>query len=752
MLLRLVAEFLVTARPTEQKIDFLMKQMQLTREQVELCIDADPSPNQTDYVTWLARWLRKGRIRLPEDSPRLKEMLSTFTVQKRQPTFQGNKDINAYDPAQLSEVLEQNAMTVVRGRDLDKLRSIPGVELTGQKGYLTVFKTTDPKALATLSDSTSWCTRHETTAAHYLRSGPSYVGFWKGQPYAQLHASSNQFMDKHDRPLYEEFRQKSSRGWGRASYRVLGRGIWDPVAVEMLDLIGSKDPQVEKWKATHASTLSTPEGVEKLKRDIGAGWWISPENEMKLALVTGTPVPVDREDSRLWEVEPWALGRYMDKFHPQGRWKPMEESILHSRYGVSQGIDYAKERVQGRWPELEKKLLRRTLLSEYGAELAVKYAEEVVKGRWLELEKKLDTGKGEHAGHAAYNYAVVVLKAPWSSVEGVSRANWAGMPMPEYNMCSTDPEHAIDYAEKWGWTEWSFLRDRLKGQDKHRWYIHYLSKVEKRRDTELEARLLSPEEEVQTVRTRYGINRRSVDKDDLAAIYATEVIHGRWPELEAKLLKQAEEEDAPLLSEHYGGREPKPQFYNRDNFYYTRMEEAPHHYIVRVLKGRWPELEQAILRRYDAFPMQWEKNQELLLSYLKVLEEVGRVISHDQAPQEEPSVKVTWPEGEERFGQRAPAWEDYLFRHGREMTLGAAAERMYNPWEGVYAFAEKIHDYIAFIRSHGGDWREGVKLLNWIEKKRKGEPYGEGLSWRMEEEKKAALLRRRRLLPLGEGQ
>ena len=504
MLLRLVAEFLVTARPTEQKIDFLVRQMQLTREQVELCIDADPSPNQTDYVTWLARWLRKGRIRLPEDSPRLKEMLSTFTVQKRQPTFQGNKDINAYDPAQLSEALEQNAMTVVRGRDLDKLRAMPGVEL-------------------------------------------------------------------------------------------------------------------------------------------------------------------------------------------------------------------------------------------------------VVKGRWPELEKKLNTGKGAHAGHAAYNYAVVILKAPWSSVEGVSRANWAGMPMPEYNMCSTDPEHAIDYAEKWGWTEWPFLRDRLKGQDKHRWYIHYLSKVEKRRDPKLEARLLSPEEEVQTVHTRHGPNKHTVDKDDLAAIYATEVIHGRWPELEAKLLKQAEEKDTPLLSEHYGGREPKPQFYNRDNFYYTRMEEGPHHYITRVLKDRWPELEQALLRRYQDYPMQWEKNQELLLSYLKVLEEVGRVISHDQAPQEEPSVQVTWPEGEERFGQRAPAWEEYLFQHGRELTLGAAAERMYNPWEGVYGFAGKIHDYIAFIRSHGGDWREGVKLLNWIEKKRKGQPYGEGLSWRMEE-KKAALLRRRRLLPLGEGQ
>ena len=350
MPLRLTAEFLVTARPTQAKIDLLVRQMGLSPEQVELCIEADPSPNQTDYVTWLARWLKKGRIRLPEDSPNLKEMLSTFTVQKRQPTFQGNRDINAYDPAQLSEALEQNAMTVVRGNDLDRLRAMPGVGLAGQKGYLTVFKVTDPKALATLSDSTSWCTRHESTASNYLSGGPSYVAFWKGQPYAQLHADSNQFMDKHDRPLYEEFRQKNwGRGWGRASYKVLGRGIWDPVAVEMLGLIGSGDSQVEKWKATHASMLNTPEGVEKLKRDIGAGWWISPENEVKLALVSGTPATEDRENSRLWEVEPRTLGRYMDKFHPQGRWKPMEESILHNRYGVGEGIDYAKERVKGRW-------------------------------------------------------------------------------------------------------------------------------------------------------------------------------------------------------------------------------------------------------------------------------------------------------------------------------------------------------------------------------------------------------------------
>ena len=115
----LTSAFLVTARPTEQKIEFLMKQMRLTKEQVELCIQADPSPNQTDYVTWLARWLSKEQIRLPEDAPRLKQDLSAFQTQKRQPGFEGNKDINSYDPASLAEVIERNVMTVVRPKDVE---------------------------------------------------------------------------------------------------------------------------------------------------------------------------------------------------------------------------------------------------------------------------------------------------------------------------------------------------------------------------------------------------------------------------------------------------------------------------------------------------------------------------------------------------------------------------------------------------------------------------------------------------------
>ena len=57
--LSFTASFLITSRPSDAKIDLLTRQMQLSKEQVEMCIAADPSPNQTDFVTWLARMVKE---------------------------------------------------------------------------------------------------------------------------------------------------------------------------------------------------------------------------------------------------------------------------------------------------------------------------------------------------------------------------------------------------------------------------------------------------------------------------------------------------------------------------------------------------------------------------------------------------------------------------------------------------------------------------------------------------------------------
>jgi hypothetical protein len=81
------------------------------------------------------------------------------------------------------------------------------------------------------------------------------------------------------------------------------------------------------------------------------------------------------------------------------------------------------------------------------------------------------------------------------------------------------------------------------------------------------------------------------------------------------------------------------------------------------------------------------------------------------------------------------------------MTQDAKDTMGYNPWEPVFDFEQLIHKYIMFLRRYGNDWREGVKLINWMEDVRKGEPYGEGLSYRLG----SYLLRPKRLCLLPEG-
>ena len=106
-----------SARPTEQKIELLKRQFDTTPEQVELCIAADPSPNQSDYVAWLAKWLSKGQLNLPEDTEKVKEQLALFQKLKRSPNFTGNKDIQQYDPGKLYETLEESSGAVSKKQE-----------------------------------------------------------------------------------------------------------------------------------------------------------------------------------------------------------------------------------------------------------------------------------------------------------------------------------------------------------------------------------------------------------------------------------------------------------------------------------------------------------------------------------------------------------------------------------------------------------------------------------------------------------
>ena len=706
-MIRLHSSFLVTARPTDAKIELLMRQMKLTKEQVELCIQTDPSPNQTDYVTWLGRWLSKGIIRLPEDAQDLRESLLTFSRIKRQPGFTGNKDVNAYDPAHLSQVIQQNAMTVVRSKDVEKFRGLKGVSLFAQKGEISIFKiektpggkkeyeiekkeeepvTPNVKALMILSDGTDWCTRHLGRARQYLSMGPSFVVFYEGLPFGQLHPSSSQYKDKSDLEFLKEFRGpdiEGKAGWGHRKMRpgeIIGTGIANPVAVEALEMM-KKDPEVYQYvikeKIMDPQTLAV-----KLK---GTQHWL------ESAILSGVPLTTEQEDHLATE-DPERLKAYAQKFHPQGRWAPLEKSLLThmnrwTRTGKAEAVTYAQKRIKGRWPELEAIILRQVAINDMCAGDALNYAVHVVKGRWPELESRFSTTKStDTMPKLAARYAYEVLKVPWRDVHPQKIFSF-GMVKPEVTICRNFLV-AIEYAHHWGWKSWPLLGDSLKSENHFELYINYLSEVEgKDRDPELEAFILNPSPHSYSRRVPLESHERSqwrhshpstwieeqgrwvedpnvnppstkvkeftTNKDVLGIHYAKTLLRRRWPELEERLLKEildtTQHQSFSQLGSSWGN---------------DSLPDKIESYLIEVVKGRWPELETTLLQRYRDHPDRWTDNQAFVNAYLNkvkpMVNKESEVPVWERYDQQKVPVVGIWPEGEAALTARSPAHEKML--------------------------------------------------------------------------------------------
>ena len=209
--------FYKAARPTAAKIELLKKQG-LTTEQIELCIQTDPT--EKDYVQWIASNLKKKTIRLPEDSDKIKSQLTAFLKLKQSPKFTGSKDLNTYTPATLFETVGGEGDTseaeeieipwaIMTNSQKDnwlkknhqKLsqkwfagQDTPGVKITCNQEVedhnYKIFKVSDPFALAMLSIGSNWCTKSPDTARHYLSKGANYLFYLDNRPYGQCDPSS----------------------------------------------------------------------------------------------------------------------------------------------------------------------------------------------------------------------------------------------------------------------------------------------------------------------------------------------------------------------------------------------------------------------------------------------------------------------------------------------------------------------------------------------------------------------------------
>lgn len=174
-------------------------------EIVKEVTEADPTPNQ-QYDTWiLKQWIFQN-VRLPEDSPRVRESLQHFEELKRKPSSQVQRDIFRYRTiADLEQDLikERPELAATRSEVGGKIAGMPGVEVYKVNGPYVVLKVTNEQSLKELGEGTKWCTRGSfgsgTYANHYLKQhGYLYIILKEGKPFIQLTPDFSQVMDVND--------------------------------------------------------------------------------------------------------------------------------------------------------------------------------------------------------------------------------------------------------------------------------------------------------------------------------------------------------------------------------------------------------------------------------------------------------------------------------------------------------------------------------------------------------------------------
>ena len=404
-----------SARPTEQKIELLQKQLGLTPEQIELCINVDPSPQQKDFVATIAKWLAKKLVNLPEDGARLKEQLEIFQKLKKSPNFQGDKDIQKYDPAKLYQTVEQNQEAVSK-KEKARETVAKGATIIVRDGDLVIYKVTDVKALNQLSGGTNWCTAHTSHASRYLKMGPSYVMFKGGSAFAQLHPASNQLMNRADVCMVNKIENEGE---------TIAKFIDDPTALRGLQLLAATEPNVAAWVKENATDKETLIEVLGKKREEEAGKGTD-NREMAVwyAITKGEQLDPKEEAMLPKRVDLGMLLKYGQKFHSGQPWEPLEKRILTDKFVSTEIADYAIEFLKGRWPKAEQTILRRAfgtgVIGKGPMSTALDYAQRVIKGRWPQLEKKFHTAAPTSTnGYGSAQYAILILKQAWRNVPDI---------------------------------------------------------------------------------------------------------------------------------------------------------------------------------------------------------------------------------------------------------------------------------------------------------------------------------------------
>jgi hypothetical protein len=335
----------------EKQVNVVALKLKKSPEEIITNLDrVDPSGKHTP---WLLSLWGSGLIRLPEDSNRVIEALTSF--KKKQNTLQ-QKDLNKYTSLHhLEEALESvSAITTKRQKGFQyNPQSLPGVKILNRVGNETLFEITNADSLAKMGLGTKWCTREDypdcQSTAYIEDNGQVYLISENNRPKIQFTPDLDQFMDVNDEPVPID------------AYRNILKGL-EPILI--------KEPFAAVRYAKEVIKGRWPEAEPTILQDPPSSYYYA------LNVIKG----------RWPEAEPGILQKPVDAYLYalnviKGRWPEAEPTILLDPFSA---VGYANNVIKGRWPAAEPTILTNSTS-------AFTYSKEVIKGRWPEAEAIIST-------------------------------------------------------------------------------------------------------------------------------------------------------------------------------------------------------------------------------------------------------------------------------------------------------------------------------------------------------------------------
>lgn len=207
----IIGSKLLIALLKQDEVNSIKKQYGLTKEQILVCNEADPSSKNT-YTRWLCKAYRdtEGTEAEKENSvTKLKAPLTQFMKLVNSPEFPKEKrDIGKYTVEALLAIvgnqrryLKQLSPTAIE--KLIKTEGLPGAKIVWDGNGFRMWYITNFEYAMILGSNTHWCTASSRDYAikYTTQGGGLYIIYLNGKPYCQGHFDVGdwEFLDVNDK-------------------------------------------------------------------------------------------------------------------------------------------------------------------------------------------------------------------------------------------------------------------------------------------------------------------------------------------------------------------------------------------------------------------------------------------------------------------------------------------------------------------------------------------------------------------------